>query len=284
MGRGTGGTNWVGVMRSSPFLSLLLLACSVPAADSRGGQRDLPEALSRHEPGAAIRLSPDRVANLRVRDGVVELVEDGEVTALSSLDFADTHVLAADITRDRAMELFVELFPSRSGSCYELWWSRAGGYVRHEDLFCNPTLDERGTLITVERDGPYSRATEYVPADQGGIEWVRRQEPLSPDFSRFEQRSDDDAPTSMVVFLGLPGCGEAHLNVDDPVEVADAPGARARRIMEGSLRVLDVSRTDGSAGEWVLVEAATGDTGWAAASELGDMQAAAQRQCSSLEN
>lgn len=234
--------------------------------------------LARHEPGSAIPLSSSRVADLRVRNGRVELAEEGAVSELSSLDFPDTHVLASDLTGDGVKDLFVELFPSRSGSCYELWSSSQGAYLRHRDLFCNPALDEHGTLITVERDGPYSRITEYT-RHQGRIEWVRRQQPLSPDFSRFEQRSGHEAPTSMVVFLGLPECGEAHVSVDASVRVLEEPGSGAGRMIEGPLRVLDVVRAEGSAGEWVLVEAPAGDRGWIVSSELGDMEAAALRYC-----
>lgn len=269
-------------MRSSPSLLLLLLACSPLGADT-GEPVDRPsQPFSRHEPGSVIRLSPDRVADLRVRDGRVELIEEDRVTGLSSLDFADTHVIVSDITGDGVKDLFVELFPSRSGSCYELWSSDSGGYARHRDLLCNPVLDERGTLVTVDRDGPYSRITEYVPRQGGGIEWVRRQEPLSPDFSRFEQRSEGHAPSSTVVFLGLPGCGEAHVAVEGSVRVSEEPRARAGRMVGGPLRVLDVLRAEGAAGEWVLVEAPAGDRGWIASSELGDLEAAARQQCGRL--
>src|SRR5690606_30593212 len=120
-----------------------------------------------------------------------QLEESGIVIQLSALDFGSTHALAADLTGDGVSDLLVEVFSSRSGSCYELWLSTPSGYKEHEDLFCNPVLDARGVLATSKQDGPYSHTKEYMAGDDGILHWVRRQEPLSPDFGRFVAHAED---------------------------------------------------------------------------------------------
>lgn len=241
-------------------------------------QRVEAAGFERLEPGSRAVLAEGRSAGLKVHDGHVELHESGRVERLSSLDFADTHVLAADVTRDGVRDLLVEVIPSTAGSCYELWSSSADGYTRHEDLFCNPTLSSDGTLVSHERDGPYSRVKEYEPDHNGTLHWVRKQEPLSPDFSRYERLHRDGSVDRSVIYLGLPECGDARVTAPHPLRVSIEPGGTASWTLAGELRVLDV-QVPMPREEWVLVTTQEGARGWLRPAQLGDLETASRLQC-----
>ena len=268
-------------MRNEAFGLTFLVSWAAAAGAAHAGEA-VAEVFERYEPGAIIELSEGRTVKLRVNDGHVEVAEARRVDRLSSPDFAETHVLVADLSGDGVKELLIEMLPSRSGSCYELWSATSTGYVRGDELFCNPMIGPGGGLVTSERDGPYSRIREYEVDHDGTLQWVRRQQPLSPDFSRIERRMVDGSVSSSVIYLGLPECGEARITVDDPVPVSELPGTAPMQELAGELRVLDV-RALGPRDEWVLVRGHSAE-GWLPSTTLGDLKAASRRQCAAARN
>lgn len=265
-------------MRFDKALKAMLLVCvaAMPIVSCASAR---PPELIRHDMGAEVRLAPGRTVRLQMKGHHVQVIEEGRVTQLSELDFRDTHVLSADLNGDGISELLVELHPSRSGSCYELWSPQAETYVRHEDLFCNPGVDSSGALVTVERDGAYSYVREYATGASETLEWVRRQEPLTPDFGRLVTRADDGSAAEMVIFLGLPECGEAQLEFVHPVDVSDRPATAPTKRLTGTVLVVDVARDSDTGVEWIRVQDLNGGTAWLASSDLGNIEDAAHRRC-----
>lgn len=269
----------VSLMSSNTSIFLMILAgVSLAACTEIAGNAD-SVGLVRYEPGAVLPLAADRKAIFLVEDGYAKMEEQGRGLRLSALDFEASHVLVGEVTADGINELLIEVLPSRSGGCYKLWSSAPSGFLPHADLFCNPLLTARGSIVSDERDGPYTRVTEYANNGAGALHWVSRQEPLSPDFARLVNRLDDGSTASVVIFPGLPECGEAKVAVQHPVAIAETPAARGRRVAAGELRILDVAGSQFPGG-MVLVQASDGASGWLPAWRLGDLGEAAKEQCS----
>ena len=255
------------------LLGMALAACAVLPEDVESN------GLVRYETGENIQLSAGRQVTLSVANGYAGVKEDGREVRLSGLDFETTHALVGDLTGDGTREILIEVLPSLSGSCYELWFTEDSGFIPHEDLFCNPTLTVDGSLVSNEKVGPHTRITEYRASRAGMLYWISRQEPLSPDFARLVRSSDDSA--GEVIFLGLPECGEARVVMPHPVRVAETPGADLEMVVTGELLIMEVI-DDGLWGELVQVEASDGTRGWLPTSRLGDLEAAAKKQCESV--
>jgi hypothetical protein len=178
-------------------------------------------------------------------------------------------VLVHDINRDELPDIFIRVSEAATGPCYALLVQIDDpkySYSKHSDEFCNPDIDAaNGTVVSVEREGPYSNLHWYETTSAGVLVLRAFEEVIDYDYSRHVVQDDAGVPVaSRVIFRGLPQCGSAYARTARDAALLLLPEESSIPVLalaaNETVQILEIqSRAELS---WAKVRSETGNTGW----------------------
>lgn len=164
-------------------------------------------------------------------------------------------VLFVDVNDNDVKDIFVKVFEAGPNSVYALFFSeiKSGliSFVEQDELFGSPYVNEKGQMVSVKRDGPFSTLETYK-GYQGRFYKFELREPINSDLDRVTIYDEGGIGKFSIKFLGTSIDAFACISVER-VHLSSTPSVSKKSqpyLVKGdAVSILDVQ----GEGEWVKV-------------------------------
>lgn len=114
-------------------------------------------------------------------------------------------VIFLDVNKNHINDIFVKLFEVGANSIYALFIAseKDGAIIfsEYDELFGSPHIDDRGQLVSIKRDGPFS-IMEFYMAENGRLYRNKISEPISSELEKVTSFRRSGEKEYAVNFLG----------------------------------------------------------------------------------